>query len=176
LQGQWGLFHETGHNHQSADWTFAGTSEVTVNLFSLYVYKTVCGLEPKSIEVLVPDARTKRIRTYFSNGCNFEKWKLDPWLGLEMYIQMVEAFGWDSYKKVFADYHLLPENEHPKTDDDKRDQWMVRFSRIVGKNLGPFFEAWAVPTSRTARDSIADLPVWMPNNFPPSLNPKRIEQ
>jgi hypothetical protein len=44
---------------------------------------------------------------------------------------------------------------------------MVRFSRAVGKNLGPFFQAWAIPTSEQARKSIADLPVWMPENFPP---------
>lgn len=39
---------------------------------------------------------------------------------------------------------------------------MVRFSRQVGHNLGPFFEAWGVPTSPAARNAIADLPVWMP--------------
>ncbi len=33
-KGEWGLFHELGHNHQSAAWTFDGTGEVTVNLFS----------------------------------------------------------------------------------------------------------------------------------------------
>jgi len=41
--GVWGLFHELGHNHQSADWTFAGAGEVTVNLFTLYIFDKVCG-------------------------------------------------------------------------------------------------------------------------------------
>jgi hypothetical protein len=44
---------------------------------------------------------------------------------------------------------------------------MVRLSRTVGKNLGPFFETWAVPTSAAARASVADLPAWMPEGFPP---------
>jgi hypothetical protein len=44
---------------------------------------------------------------------------------------------------------------------------MVRFSRHVGRDLGPFFEAWGVPTSEEARQSIADLPGWMPEGFPP---------
>jgi hypothetical protein len=39
---------------------------------------------------------------------------------------------------------------------------MVRFSRRVNKNLGPFFTAWGVPTSNSARQSIANLPAWMP--------------
>jgi len=37
---------------------------------------------------------------------------------------------------------------------------MVRFSRHVQKNLGPFFQAWGVPTSKKARESIAYLPEW----------------
>jgi hypothetical protein len=37
----------------------------------------------------------------------------------------------------------------------------------VGRNLGPFFEAWGVPTSPEARQSLADLPAWMPEpGFP----------
>ena len=44
----------------------------------------------------------------------------------------------------------------------------ARVSRAVGKDLGPFFDAWGVPTSHAARDSIKDLPRWMPENFPPA--------
>ena len=51
---------------------------------------------------------------------------------------------------------------------EKRDQWMVRFSRAVGKNLSPFFQAWGVPTTEKSRTSIADLPGWMPDGFPPA--------
>ena len=60
----------------------------------------------------------------------------------------------------------LPARERPKNDADKRDQWMIRFSRAAGKNLGPFFQAWGVPTSEKARASIASLPAWMPDGFP----------
>ncbi|NQT83440.1 hypothetical protein HQ563_10470, partial [bacterium] len=60
----------------------------------------------------------------------------------------------------------LPDDQRPKTNDQKRDQWMVRFSRTVGRNLGPVFQAWGVPTSEKARASITDLPVWMPDDIP----------
>ncbi len=85
-------------------------------------------------------------------------------------MQMKEAFGWDAFKKVFAEYRDLSEDQRPKSDDEKREQWMVRFSRTVGRNLGPFFEAWGIPTSEKARASIADLPLWMPEGFPPGDN------
>jgi len=46
---------------------------------------------------------------------------------------------------------------------------MVRFSRTVGRNLGPFFQTWGVPTSEEARKAIAGLPQWMPEGFPPEI-------
>lgn len=164
--GDWGMFHEIGHNHQNGDWTFNGTGEVTVNLFSLYVLDTVCPKAPKH-GAITPEARAKHITKYFSEGAQFGKWQSDPFLALTMYVQLKEAFGWDAYKKVIAQYRTPGKDEHPKNDDEKRDQWMVRFSKTVGKNLGPFFQAWGIPTSEAARKSVADLPDWMPENFPP---------
>lgn len=165
--GVWGLWHEMGHNHQRPDWTFAGTGEVTENLFTLYVFEKACG-GPKSARDRVSGPRMdKQVKAYIAGGADFEKWKADPFLALRMYVQLQEAFGWDAYKKVFAEYRTLPRGERPKNDDEKHDQWMVRFSRAVGRNLGPFFQAWGVPTSEKARASIADLPPWMPEGFPP---------
>lgn len=66
---------------------------------------------------------------------------------------------------MFAEYRALPQSERPKNDDEKRDQWLIRLSRTVGRNLGPFFERWGVPTSSTARDSLRDLPVWLPEGW-----------
>ena len=165
--GVWGLFHELGHNHQERDWTFRGTGEVTVNLFTMHVLETVCGLDPTRCHGSISDrSRARLMRTYFA-APDFAAWQRDPFLGLIMYIQMQEAFGWEPFKKVFAEYRGLPPDQRPRSDDAKRDQWLVRFSRAVGRNLGPFFEAWHVPTSEAARKSIADLPAWMPEGFPP---------
>lgn len=41
-----GLLHELGHNRQETDWTFNGTGEVTVNLFSLYTGSALTGIDP----------------------------------------------------------------------------------------------------------------------------------
>jgi hypothetical protein len=163
--GSWGHFHEMGHNHQSGDWTFDGTGEVTVNLFSLYCFDKVCGKVIGGHPAVTPESRAKMIGDYFSKPRDFNRWKSDPFLALSMYVQLEQAFGWEAYRHVFAQYNTLPDGERPQTDLDKRDQWMVRFSREVGRNLGPFFEAWGVPTSEAARASIADLPYWMPEEI-----------
>ena len=169
-QGNWGIFHEVGHNHQSSDWTFDGTLEVVVNLFTLYVYEFLCGIPVAEAYHQWVDVRSREIiaRYDFENP-DFELWKREPALALLMYVQLQEAFGWDAYRQVFATYRALPDAERPKSDDEKRDQWLVRFSRLVGRNLGPFFEAWGVPTSEIARASIADMPVWLPPESPSRL-------
>jgi len=164
--GVWGLFHEIGHNHQNYDWTFRGTGEVTVNLFSLYIMDKVCEVEDKGHPSITKRARKRNTDRYFADGCDFEKWKRDPFLALCMYMQLQEAFGWEPFTKVFKEYRGLAQEQRPQSDDEKRDQWMVRFSRAVGRNLGPFFQAWAVPTTEKARASIAVLPGWMPDGFP----------
>ncbi len=158
--GVWGLFHEIGHNHQSGDWTFGGTGEVTVNLFTLYVLEKACGIPIRESRSVLGEGRAARVAKYKTGGTSFDEWKRDPFLALIMYVELQEAFGWDAFKRVFAEYRELPRNERPKTDEEKRDQWMVRFSRTVDRDLGPFFEAWGVPVSKTARASIADLPEW----------------
>ncbi len=166
--GGWGFFHELGHNHQSSDWTFNGTGEVTCNLFSLYCYEMVCGVPiHETREQLTPEWQTEQTRKHLADGADFEKWKASPFLGLIMYSQLTDGFGWDAFRQVFAEYRDLPDEERPKNDDEKRDQWLVRFSRTVGRDLGPFFEAWGIPTSQAARDSISDLADWMPEDFPP---------
>jgi hypothetical protein len=167
--GTWGHFHELGHNHQQPDWTFDGTTEVTCNLFSLYCMETLCGKPPgQGHDAMKPDAVDKRLRGYLGMSDKFNRWKSDPFLALTMYHQLRTAFGWETYKKVFAEYRDLPKEQRAKNDEEKHDQWLVRFSRAAGKNLGPFFDAWGIPTSTTARDSIKSLPAWMPADWPKS--------
>ena len=170
-EGNWGFFHEVGHNHQSGLWTFGGTGEVTVNLFSLYVFEHLVGIpvkeHPRGSQAFLNEQMAK----YDFDNPDFDQWKSDPFLALTMYTQLQHQFGWEAYREVFATYRALPSEEHPKNDAEERDQWMQRFSRQIGYNLAPFFDAWGIPISQEARDSVTELPVWMPADFPPN-NPQ----
>jgi hypothetical protein len=179
----WGLFHELGHWHQNDMWTFDGTGEVTVNIFTLYTIDKICGLPSAKAreDVFTPEKMLDTMRKHVAQGSPFGKWKSDPFLALKMYVQIEQAFGWEAYREVFAKYRELPENQRPSRDEDQRDMWMVMMSRQVGRDLGPFFEAWGVPVTSEARASIADLPDWMPDNWsdprvappaPPGSQPK----
>jgi hypothetical protein len=151
----WGLYHEVGHNHQSSDWTFEGTGEVTVNLFTRYVLDKCCGIPLDKQRAHDP----RRVAAYLKNP-DFEQWKRDPFLALAMYDQVLARFGWDPVRNAIAAYRTLPADQRPRTDADKRDQWLIRLSRAAGEDLSPLFQAWAIPTTPAARQSLSDLPPW----------------
>jgi hypothetical protein len=159
----WGFFHEFGHNHQDGDWTFDGTVEVTVNLFSLYATEKLYNLPIGAThDACSEKTRNERRDAYFAKGSNFEQWKSAPFLALTMYIDIQEEFGWEPFRKDFQEYLQLPKDEKPKNDGEKRDQWMIRLSKTVNKNLAPYFDKWGVPVSQRAKDSVKPLPVWNP--------------
>lgn len=166
-EGSWGHSHEIGPNHQRGDGTFEGTGEVTNNLIALYVFDKVLGLRFDSgyENIRDRDERNRRIRKFMAKGAPFQEWTSDPFLALMMHIQVYEAFGPDPFEAVFAEYARLSDAERPHSDEEKRDQWLVRLSKATGKNLGPFFRAWGDATGERAKASIASLPPWMPNGL-----------
>ncbi len=162
--GRWGYYHELGHNHQSDDWTFRGTVEVTVNLFSLYSFDAVNGIPVEKNPRGSAEFRKKLMGQINWKDPDFGK--LDAFQALVMYEQLQQAFGWDTFKVLFRNYRALPDSERPKTDLEKRDRWLVEFSRQTGKNLGPFFQAWGLETSPEARASVRNLTCWAPQELP----------
>jgi hypothetical protein len=169
----WGFYHELGHNHQRPEWTWSGLGEVTNNLFSLYGGEQFNKTDPDytgSHGAVAPATRRDRLVKYLANGVSFEGMNSDPFLTLTFFIQLRQAFGWEPFKKVFAEYQGLPDAERPGTELEKHDQFLTRFSRAVDKDLGPFFTAWGLPTSEAARKSVAQWPRWMPDDWPTSAD------
>ena len=159
IKKKWGFVHELGHNHQEKAWTFDGTVEVTCNLFSMYVSEKMFNLKQEEMsDELVPKVMQKRWDNYVSEGKPFEKWKKDPFLALVMYRQLVNNYGWESFKKVFKAYHLLPENQLPKDDASKMDTWLKMYSTVVKEDLSDFFDAWNMPVSANVKKSLSNLP------------------
>jgi len=160
-EGSWGHFHEAGHNNQNPDWTFSGTVEVTVNLFTLYTMEKIMGIKP--LEHKCVKKAMERKQKYIARGSRFSEWKKDPILGLLMYIELQQKFGWDSYKKVFRLYNGLSKSERPKNDSQKRDQWVLRYSLAVDHDLTDFFESWGLPFDKKIKSKLRHLPKWNGN-------------
>jgi hypothetical protein len=184
-EAMWGMFHELGHEHQDAAWTFDGTVEVTNNLFTMYTIESVTGF-PKETgisNVSAAGQKTEMCRYFHPTvafdpfplppgvvqGTTFAYWKHRPFLALAMYIQLMDRLAatrggdpWAPYKRVFKDYIDRPISDY--SDDAKRDQWLIRLSRAANANLGPYFQTWKIPTTLTARNAVSSLPAfsWQP--------------
>ena len=159
----WGFHHEIGHNHQKGEWTFEGTGEVTNNIFAVYVTEAIDGTaRGKNHGGINADNQAKKWGRYLRMNAPYTEWKGDPFLALGTFIRLTDEFGWDSMKKFFRSYDDPNLGPKPKSDEEKRDQWMVRYSKIIGKNLGPYFDACGIPVSSSAKAEISSLPTWMP--------------
>jgi len=166
----WGFYHEMGHNFQQDAWTWEGCGEVTNNLFSLYGSEKLNAVTPKlygdAHPAMAPEKALKRLAKYLTDGVSYEKWNSDPFLALTFFSKLRESFGWEPFTKLFTEFRNAPAKELPKNDQEKRDQFVIRFSRIVGKNLGPYMQAWGIPTTSDARSVVSELPSWMPPDWP----------
>lgn len=162
----WGFYHELGHNHQRPWFTFDGTVEVTCNVIGMYCYETVLKKDWLIGHTEVSkEAREKHVQTIKNAANRWQVWKSSPFVALTTYIQLVQAFGWESWRKYlhsFADESFGPK---PADDDEARDQFLIRYSRIVNRNLGPFFEFWGIPVSSEAKAKVAALESWMPDGI-----------
>jgi hypothetical protein len=162
----WGFHHEVGHNHQRGDFTFEGTGEVTNNVLAMYVYHEVLKKDwlighPNITE----EARKQHIAKIKSTTDKWQLWKSDPFVALTTYIQLVQTFGWESWRQYlysFADPNFGPP---PANDDAKRDQFLVRYSKITQKNLAPFFDFWGIPISAGARAEVTSFEPWLPTEL-----------
>jgi len=64
--------------------------------------------------IVFADAGDKAAREVLAKGAPFKDWKNNPFLALRMYIQLRDAFGWDTYKRVFSEYRALKPAERPR--------------------------------------------------------------
>jgi hypothetical protein len=111
--GQWGLFHELGHNMQRGWWTPSGTGEVTVNIFSLRATQTILGKTPKYAPRLI---NQKKAASNYLLSPNFSTWKNNAGIALMIYAQVIEDFGWGSMRNVMTSYETGNSTTYPTTE------------------------------------------------------------
>lgn len=167
----WGFFHEIGHNMQNLDWVFGGTTEVSCNFFSIYMFDRLMGGRDDAHSGISNENTQKMMKKYFAEGASYEKWQKDPFLGLIMFRQLQEGFGWETFKEFFRDYQAMSAKDstgdYADTDQKKRDLWVKTFSAIIHRNIAPFFEKWGIPVSDEIKNEMNKYVTWMPYNFPP---------
>ena len=160
--GSWGLFHELGHNHQWLDWVLPGTTESSVNLWSVRVSEDLLGLSRDVAHpALAPAARVARIDAFIAGGRVFASW--DAWGGLEWHLQLQSAFGWSFYEQLFADYQALPAASAPDGEAARIQMWIERTCARADRDLVPFYASWGFPIGDASRSACAARPPWTEN-------------
>jgi hypothetical protein len=155
-KGDWGYFHELGHNHEGQPYTFGGDYvEVDVNLFSMYVMQKLVGREMTAHPALA------HIDKVVAARLGPDK-KSDAWGNLSMYVETIQAFGWDPLKKVLASYSAPGGSDGISSREQKMDQWVLRYSKATGHNLVAYYQAFDVTCSDTTKAALKGLPTWMP--------------
>jgi len=147
---------------QRDQWTFDGAVEVTVNFFSMHVYHHL--FEQKLHDIRWLRQNIKEISEYLDSinkaNISYKKWQTKYGVGLYTFALLIKRFGWASMYKFLRDYEEDINNNHeslPVTNTDKIDQWVIRYSNIVGYNLKKHFEKFGLPVSDQVDKKIKHL-------------------
>ncbi len=162
----WGFYHEMGHNFQQPEWTWDAFGEVTNNLFSLYGTETLNGAMIGAHPAMTTVEIAKREKVVAAAPGASAYYERDPWYPLTMFWLMRREFGWEPFTRLFAEFRDLPRSQRPTTEQQKHDQFLVRFSKLTGHNLSGYLSAWGISLSDDARAAVAGLPDWMPQDWP----------
>eukprot|EP00914_Ancora_sagittata_P011118 GHVO01021667.1.p1 GENE.GHVO01021667.1~~GHVO01021667.1.p1 ORF type:complete len:1058 (+),score=149.73 GHVO01021667.1:452-3175(+) len=162
--GSWGLWHELGHNRQKSAWTFKGTTEVTVNIFTAFSYQQAVQRSPYQLDNVKRYVLAKGVDYLTNDKMTFQnRWQTECWVGFSMYCYLIEEFGWNLISDTFRAYELMDSKELPKSDEDKINCWMVMSSRYSGKDLRPFYTQWKWPVDKLKQkdtEYLNSLPKW----------------
>ncbi|MFZ9941899.1 MAG: M60 family metallopeptidase [Luteolibacter sp.] len=179
-QGNWGWFHELGHEAQrrpdrawgyNNPYTFDNSVEVTVNLFSSHAYDKL-RITPKGgwAWTVNPELVAAMARKAIDAKTPYAEAKVGT--RLAMYLQLRDAFGWEAIQAVlksYSDDECANPEKLPKSDQSKRDEFFVRMSRAVNRDLSPFMQKlWGIEISEEAKKLVSDLKPWTPEGFPAS--------
>ena len=168
--GSWGWFHELGHESQrrpdkswgyANPYTFDGSVECTVNLFTTYAYDA---MEPaptggwawtgSRVGVMKQALNGLPAQTYASVGVGVK---------LAMFLQLKNTWTWAPLTSVITQYNEMAKDDLPGSDQEKRDELLIRYSNAVGHDMTAFMrDTWGLVISESAADSVATLPDWMP--------------
>ena len=161
----WGFYHEVGHNFQRPSWTWDGWGETTNNLYSLFGCEHFNRDLTGGHGAMQPDQRTKRMKEVADAPGKEEYFHKDPWYGLTFLRTIREEFGWEPFEKLFAEFRDLPRDQQPRGEQEKQDQFMVRMSKLIRRDLSLYFEMWGVKNTDDAKQKAKVFPAWLPKGM-----------
>lgn len=148
-KGNWGFFHELGHNHQRTDWTFPGQTEVTVNFFSLYCMEKLVGLPRGTGHGSIKDLHGNMAKR-LSNPPN-----MGPFEQLAPFMVLIEAHGWEPLRTTLRSYA-----QKPATGDVpfKQNSFVIRYGQAAKADVADFFAKLGYPVTAETKQALQGFP------------------
>lgn len=154
-EGNWGFFHELGHNHQRTSWTFDGQTEVTCNLFSLYVMEKLVGKPAgrghPSMENL-DELLAKRFAAEPNMG---------PFEQLATFVVLTRAHGWGPLRETLRSY---ASDAAPKgaTKQQLQSLFALRYGKAAKADVSAYFEKMGYHLEPDAKSVLKGFPAFKP--------------
>jgi hypothetical protein len=154
-EGNWGFFHELGHNHQRRDWTFDGQTEVTCNFFSLYVMEKLVG-KPQGrghpAMEKIDELLAKRFAAEPNKG---------PFEQLATFVVLIRAHGWEPLRETLRSY---ASEAAPKGSSKEQLQslFVLRYGKAAKADVCEYFEKMGYHVEPTAKTALKGLPAFRP--------------
>ncbi len=85
-------------------------------------------------------------------------------MALMTFAQLIKHFGWDSMRQFMKEYEKDIERHTnlPQSNQDKIDQWVIRYSKIVSRNIKPQFKMFGLPVSDYVDEHVSEFDPWLP--------------
>jgi hypothetical protein len=156
--------------HQQNSWTWGGTTEITVNLWSLHA-EDLFGAGPRLAEDNGEGRPTiAAARAVLAAGA--PDFLIDDgdtlFLRLVMFRQLQRAYGWDFYADLCRHFRRAP-LPWDATDQAKADALAFAASKVAGADLRGFFARWGLRLSPSGDHAIAMLGLSEPEIDPATL-------
>ena len=136
-EGDWGFFHELGHNHQRHDWTFPGQTEVTCNLFSLLCMEKIVGKPTGQGHGAMSDLEALMASRLASPP------DLGPFEQLAPFVVLIRAHGWEPLRSTLRSYRTEPLPPADKTGKRSlgilQSEFVLRYGKYAKADVSAFF-------------------------------------
>jgi hypothetical protein len=131
----------------------------------MHAMEKIVGL-PITKQEFVMD-RKREFSKYFSKTPSYDDWKANCCMALMTFAQLIRHFGWEPMYRFMSEYENDMKNGKeclPKSNQDKIDQWVTRYSNIIERNIKPQFQLWGLPVSDSVDVQVNQFEAFYPSN------------
>lgn len=150
--GQWGTYHEFGHNCQQANvWSWSTLGETTNNLFSFKVANRI-GANYNILHPAVSSGFPKAIT--YASGTGTKNFDTDaamntvdeaPFMKMTPFVQIFEKYGYGAMTYLYTQARHA---DRLNTNDINKHNFVYeKLSDYTKIDLAPFFDAWGISIS-----------------------------